>query len=337
MNVVYTFDDGYSAITAVSLLSLLESNKKVSELNIFIVDCGISDSNKNKFNSLTKNYNRKIVFIDGKNMEGKIPIELDLLYWSFVCYVRLFFSELLPQLDRVLHIDCDTIIKDNLEEVYNKNLEGNLCAACYDCLPTAKYALGMKKQSKYYSNGLILFDLEAMRKNSIQEKFIECIIEKEGKLPHLDQDVLNVVLKNKIYTLDSRYNVMTQNVIFKEKSCEFFTDDEPYYSKKELKSALNNPAMIHIVGFKFASKPWRQPCYHPYNGEWLNIYRETKFDPKENLIKFKKKKYGIMREIICFLWNVVYNMPLINNIEFIFEKKSIRKKCEVYLKNNQEG
>lgn len=337
MNVVYTFDDGYSIITAVSLLSLLESNKKVSELNVFIVDCGISDNNKNKFIMLAKKYNRKIIFVDGKNMERKIPIKLDLLYWSFVCYVRLFFSELLPQLDRVLHIDCDTIIKDNLEDIYNIDLKGNLCAACYDCLPTAKYALGMEKQSKYYSNGLILFDLKLMRENNIQEKFVEYIMKKEGKLPHLDQDVLNVVLENKIYTLAPRYNLMTQNVIFKEKSCEFFNDDEPYYSKTELKNGLNNPAMIHIVGFKYLSKPWMQPCYHPYNKEWLTIYRETKFDSKEDLIKFKKKKYGIIREIICFLWNIGYNVPLIRNIELIFEKKNIKRKCEIYLKNNQKG
>ncbi len=334
MNVVYTFDDGYSVITSVSLLSLLENNKEVSELNIFIVDCGISDENKNKFILLTKKYNRKIVFIDGKNMEKKIPIKLDLLYWSFVCYVRLFFSELLPQLDRVLHIDCDTLIKDRLDKIYDIDLQDNLCAACYDCLPTPKYAIGMKREEKYYSNGLILFDLKGMRENKIQEKFVDYIIQKDGKLPHLDQDVLNEVLKDKIYTLSARYNLMTQNVVFKEKSCNFFTDNEPYYSKQEMINGLNNPAMIHIVGFKYISKPWRQPCYHPYNKEWITIYRKTNFDPEEKLIKYKKKKYGILREIMCFLWNVGYKIPLVKNIEFNLEKKNIRRKCENLLKNN---
>ena len=172
MNIVYTFDDGYSSVTAVSIKSLLETNKSVKDLKIFIVDCGISNINIENFKDLANEYNREIYFVNGKGYENKIPVKLDLLYWSFVCYVRLFFSDIFPCLDKVLHIDCDTLVLDSLEKLYESDLEGNYCGACYDCIPTSKYACGMNVKDRYYSNGLILFDLKRMRDDNIQDKFI---------------------------------------------------------------------------------------------------------------------------------------------------------------------
>mgnify|MGYP003281962768 FL=1 len=300
MNIVYTFDDGYSSVTAVSIKSLLETNKSVKDLKIFIVDCGISNINIENFKDLANEYNREIYFVNGKGYENKIPVKLDLLYWSFVCYVRLFFSDIFPCLDKVLHIDCDTLVLDSLEKLYESDLEGNYCGACYDCIPTSKYACGMNVKDRYYSNGLILFDLKRMRDDNIQDKFINYIVESNGVLPHLDQDVLNNVLKNKIYTFNCRYNIMTQNAVFGSKSCEFYEKLEPYYSKSDMEKGIQNPAVIHFVGFRYVGKPWSQPCYHPYNDQWLYYYDliSNSFDPKCNTIKKKKKKYGLFREII---------------------------------------
>ncbi|POO85654.1 glycosyltransferase family 8 protein [Clostridium sp. 3-3] len=329
MNVVYTFDEGYSSITAVSMISLLINNKEVRELNIYIVDCGISTSSKEKFQEICARYNRNIFFVDGKNFEKRIPIRLDCLSWSFVCYVRLFFCELFPNLDKILHIDCDTIIRGKLEDVYTSDISNYYCAACYDCLPSIKYAANFFKEDRYYSNGFILFNLNKMRQDSIQQKFINYIVEKQGKLPHLDQDVVNAVLKNKIYTLHPRYNLMTYTAVFKEKSCVFFECD-PYYNKHEISEAIQNPLIIHYVGFNFVSKPWLQPCYHPYNDEWVYYYKKTRFDEELNLIKYRKKKYGIIRESIIYIWNVLFKYKTTNRLLFLFEKFKLQKKLDNY-------
>lgn len=328
MNIVYTFDDGYVEITAVSILSLLKSNESVDEINIIIVDCGISDENKEHLKKLVADFKRKIVFVDGKGMESKIPIKLDLLYWSFVCYVRLFFSELLPNYDRVLHVDCDTIVEGNLENIYNLQLDdGKLSAAAYDCLPTSKYAAGMEADEEYYSSGIILFDLKSMRKDNTQQKFVDYIVEKEGKLPHLDQDVFNVVLKGKIQTLPPQYNLMTQNLLFGKNSCKFFSKGEPYYSVEEMTLALKEPVLYHLVGYKYVSKPWAQPCYHPMNKLWLKYFSCLKFESNKDIISYKLKKYGLFREVVCYLWNVCYKIPAFRTVEFLVEKNNVRRRC----------
>ena len=333
MDVVYTFDEGYSSITAVSLISLLENNKDVPKLNIHIVDCGISNNSKEKFMKLCKDYSRSLYFVNGKNLENKIPIQLDCLSWSFVCYVRLFFSELFPDIDKLLHIDCDTIVRTRIDELFNLDIKNNYCAACYDCLPSIKYAVGFKNRDKYYSNGLILFNLHKMRKDSIQEKFVNHIVEKKGSFPHLDQDVLNHVSKDMIYTLHPKYNLMTYTAVFKEKSCDFF-ENEPYYSEKEILEAISNPSVIHYVGFNFVSKPWQQPCYHPYNDEWLSYYEMTGFDESSNLTKYHRKKYGICREIIVYSWNVLYKWKLTRKILFNIEIKRVNKKINFFKRGN---
>lgn len=333
MNVVYTFDDGYSIVTAVSMVSLLENNKDVQKLELYIVDCGISDKHKKNFKNLALKYDRNIYFINGKNMESLIPIKLDLGYWSFVCYVRLFFSQLFPDLDRVLHIDCDTIIKDNLEEIYNIDLGDALCAGCYDCIPTTKYMAKLPKDRAYYSNGFLLFDLCRMRSENIQQKFIEYIIDKKGKLPHLDQDVVNAVLSERILPLSPRYNVMTYIALFREKTKLFFYENDIFYDEKKLKEAVDNPAVIHFVGYRFVSKPWTQKCYHPYNKEWISFYDKINeiFDDDGRTIRKKKKKYGMFREIVCLIWNLGYRIPLINDCELKYEINKVRKRCEIFM------
>lgn len=336
MNVVYTFDNGYAEITAVSMLSLLRNNMNCKDLNLYVADCGITLENQNKLNDLAKKFGRVINYVDARNMEFRIPISLNLSYWTFTCYVRLFFSELFPTLDRVMHIDCDTIVCGSLEEAYNTNIEEAYCAGCYDCIPSTKRQAGLQKEDIYVSNGFLIFDLDKMRKDNIQEKFVNYIVEKKGNLPHLDQDVVNAVLKHRIYIMPAKYNVMTYNVLFKSRCCEFFDKDEPYYSNKEINDAVKDPKVVHLVGYRFVSKPWMQPCYHPYNALWKSYYSECKFCGDGKLLKYKRKKYGILREIVCIVWNLGRRIPGIDYLEFIWEKRRVFLKCEnaIHCKEN---
>lgn len=324
MNIVYTFDNGYSEIAAVSIVSLFENNKHVKELNMFIVDCGISDKNKRILDELSSYYGRKIIYIKSVNIYEKINIKLDTRYWSDICYIRLFFAELLPNIDRVMHVDCDTIVRGDVSEIYNIDMGNNVCAACYDCNPCPKYAAGFDRDDPYYSNGFLIFDLNKIRSNDLIKTFVEYIEFKNGKLPHLDQDVINGVLHKSIYLLPAKYNLMTNTALFGS-CCKELFEGEPYYSKEELKEAVNNPIIVHLIGFKFSSRPWAQPCYHPYNKEWIEYYSKTKYWNEKKMLIRKRKKYGILRECACWIWNQGYKIEMIRRILFKLEKSSTNK------------
>lgn len=323
MNIVYTFDDSYFVIAAVSISSLLENNKEVGELKLFIVDCGIREENRRHLLKIVKRYDRKLFFLNSIDISRKIPIQLDTAFWSDVCYVRLFFAELMPHINKVIHIDCDTLVLGNIENVYNMDMNGMVCSACYDCIPSPKYAAGFSKKTEYYSNGFLIFDLLKIRENNIQQQFIDYIISKHGKLPHLDQDVINAVLKNKINLLPQKYNVMTITVMFGDRCCEMFSKEEKYYSPEEVKDAVKNPMVLHFVGYRFVNRPWKQPCYHPYNSEWLNFYHKVDFCNKENLLKNEQR--NVLKKLICLIWNIGYKIPTIKSWEFEIEKIAMKR------------
>ena len=48
MDIVYSSSDSYCEIAGISMLSLLEHNKNVKDLNLYLIDNGISDKNKEK-------------------------------------------------------------------------------------------------------------------------------------------------------------------------------------------------------------------------------------------------------------------------------------------------
>lgn len=318
MNIVYTFDDGYSAIAAVSICSLLTNNNKTEELRIYIVDCGISEENRTAIENLVSSFGRNTVFVGALDLDHRIPMRLHTGYWSTVCYVRLFFAEMFPDLDKIMHIDCDTIIRGSLEEAYKTDMEDYYCAACYDCVAASKRKLGLPNYKPYLSNGFIVFDLEKMRRDDIVERFVQYIVEKKGELPHLDQDVLSEVLGENTQILHPKYNLMSITTAYGPDSVAFF-DDDPYYSKMELKEAVANPAIVHFVGNRFMNRPWEQPCYHPYNNEWLDYYKETvKIDNIFEMDIISQR--SLIRRLAAIIWRMGFELPPIRKLELKFDR-----------------
>ena len=325
MNVVYTFDDGYTMITAVSLVSLYENNKEIENLKTYIVDCGINENNKKIIESIGLAYSRDIIFVPAIDLESKIPTNLDVAYWSTVCYVRLFFAEMFPNLDRVMHIDCDTIVRGPLLEVYETELEDNICAACYDCVAASKRKLGLAKEKPYLSNGFIIFDLEKIRNFTVESKFVDYIVTRKGNLPHLDQDVLSAVIGEKTTILHPKYNLMTITAAYGGGSLSFFEKGDPYYTFSELEEAASEPVIIHYVGNRFMSRPWVQPCYHPYNDEWIKYYKITN-SINGSVVFDTNRKIKNARNAAGYIWNIGFKIGIIRKIELLMDIGYYRKK-----------
>ena len=68
MNIVYSSSDSYAEFCGISLLSLLETNKAVKNIDVFIIDNGISTKNKNRLFQIAMNDIVSIRFVrPGKN------------------------------------------------------------------------------------------------------------------------------------------------------------------------------------------------------------------------------------------------------------------------------
>ena len=56
MNIFYFSSDLFIEVLAVSLVSLLENNKNCKEINVYIVDDGITKEKKNKLQGMVDKY-----------------------------------------------------------------------------------------------------------------------------------------------------------------------------------------------------------------------------------------------------------------------------------------
>ena len=111
MNIVYASNDAYVPFLGISLFSLLENNKQLNKISIFILSDKISEENRKILNRMAFQYKRKIEYIDLKEMRDFIPFHFDTFGFHPIVLSRLFLDALLDEdIHQVLYLDCDTIV-----------------------------------------------------------------------------------------------------------------------------------------------------------------------------------------------------------------------------------
>lgn len=121
MNIVLISDENYAVQTAVTLQSFFEHNKGCHE--IYFVTTGIKDESRWKLVSLCEMHNSTFHYtcMDDKKLD---PFE-EVGYWSKYTFMKLFIPELLPsQINKVLYLDTDILIKECLLSIYNIDMGG---------------------------------------------------------------------------------------------------------------------------------------------------------------------------------------------------------------------
>lgn len=269
MNIVYASDDNFAEILGVSMFSLLENNKDVDNITVYVLDSGISEANKARFNDLSKQFNRKIEFISTKGVAAQLNgIKQD--RGGSSQFARLFLSKLLPETyDRVLYIDCDTIIRHNLENLYNTDFEGNVVCGVMDCISQQHRArLGISPDDIYINSGMMLIDLQAWKKLGI-EKNIENVVEKfNGKVPYADQGIVNLALHGLIKCVHPRNNCFTVYTAFDFNDLLEFRQPSACPSSTEIAEAKADPTIAHFVTLFCMSRPWNKGSKGPFFDEW---------------------------------------------------------------------
>ena len=156
LNIVFASDDNYASFLSIAMFSLLENNQKdFDKINIFILDDGISESNKMKINNMFNNYPCSITFIETKKLDemdfNVLGLERNLNESSLTTYARLFMSTLLPKdIDKVLYLDCDSLIVGSYKKLWQVDISNCYCAGVLDGINTAvKESLGFEKEDEY--------------------------------------------------------------------------------------------------------------------------------------------------------------------------------------------
>jgi len=173
-------------------------------------------------------------------------------------WYRLFLPELLPAVDRVLYLDCDTIAMDYLDELWATDLEDHWLAAVTNVFePWSAHRpaeLGLPGPEAYFNSGVLLLNLGQMRRDRRGEALRELVRTRGEELLWPDQDALNLVLGERRLPLQPRWNCMNSVLAFPA-AREVFGD-------AAVEAARQRPGIRHFEG-PDANKPWHLLCEAP--------------------------------------------------------------------------
>lgn len=71
MDIVYSSSDSYCEIAGISILSLLEHNRNVKELNLYLIDNQISAENKQKLEGMIASFGRTLTYLAYPDIEKR--------------------------------------------------------------------------------------------------------------------------------------------------------------------------------------------------------------------------------------------------------------------------
>lgn len=293
MKILYTCDNNYIWMMCISMISLFETHKNVENITIYLIGENITEDNKCSIKNIIKKYNRECIILDLPNID--LPKEIITQRWPKSAFTRLFAAEILPSnIDKVLYLDCDTIVKESLSELFNYNSD-KVFLGVKDCIGKRyKQNIGLENDDIYINAGVLLINLNELRNVNVCEE-IEIFLNKYKKMiNYADQDILNGVFKGKIGSLDPNYNVMTIEFVYKYNEIIRLRRPSNYYEESELISAVDKPSIIHYTTNMIVIRPWFKDSNHPRKEDFLDIFNNNNvfnIEFKECVITSKKDKF----------------------------------------------
>ncbi len=213
--IFFAVDDGYCPFLAVAIQSLIDNASAEYTYLIKILNTDISEENKRKIGKYERE-NVDIEFVDLNYYIQKVKDKLYTRdYYSKTTYFRLFLPNLYPQYDKVLYLDSDIVILDDIAKLYNTDMGDNLVAAAPDdviqSMPVfqdyVEKVVGVADSRRYFNAGILLMNLHELRRFKFQEKFVY-LLDKIKFAVAQDQDYLNRLCKGRVKLLDRTWDRM---------------------------------------------------------------------------------------------------------------------------------
>ena len=267
VHIVYASDDANARAVAVSAKSLLASSPSAT---VTVLASGWGPDAK-AFLSQSDSAGRLIrMDVDGAGLPpGKDHI-------SSAAFLRLLIPKLLAGQSRCLYLDADTLVRDDLAEVFDL-LGGDIALAGVrdPVTPRIGCSAGILASSgsldgrhcvnlhgDYVNSGVLAMNLDRWRDESIGDRALEWI--RRNPQAWGDQDAINAVVNGRVGLLPNRFNA-TVHMMRPNSTVLAFAD------RAEVEEARSDPAVVHFTG---AVKPWHSNASMPFLEEWRAVAAE---------------------------------------------------------------
>lgn len=153
------FNNGYVPYASVTIKSIMDHARKDDEIVIHVFSDFLSESNRD----FLSRYNVEFHIIENDQIfEG-----IDVSVWSVYTLYRLFLPNYLEKnIHKILYLDCDVIVNDNLDELFEIDMQGKAVAGSIDPQTYSKdvfQRLDYDYSYKYICAGVLLMNLDYWR------------------------------------------------------------------------------------------------------------------------------------------------------------------------------
>lgn len=206
---------------------------------------------------------------------------------TLATYYRLLIPELFPQFDKVIYADIDMIFQRDLSDLLETSFPDNeLVAAVWDLSIGGKHFFKSdlphrigKSEKDYFNAGFLVMNLSQMRKENTMDEFLK---QTENSHTENDQDVLNIVCKDRTQWLDNTYNFQTNH----------FSSYMWRKKRGDLSfSRFFRQATLHYTG---PYKPWNSTECIAYD-TWWHYYKQSPFYDDEVYFRRQQEQIEISR------------------------------------------
>ena len=276
-------DKNYALYLGVTIKSIVDCSSLENNYDILVFENDFDKLTKCKLLSLIENHqNFHIRFISIEEYLAKYKdINFSIHnHFTKAVYYRLFIPQILNQYEKIVYLDTDLIIKQDIADFYKENIQNYSLGAIEDFEMNRLYyteagiknyidnILKLKSISHYFNSGVLLMNLHRLRLNNITDKSMNLLNIINNPIM-VDQDILNKVCGNDTKLLDAKWNYEFHIPIWASN----YKNELPVKKLTEYEQSSKNPKIIHYAG---ATKPWQNPSL-PMADIWWKYARLTPF------------------------------------------------------------
>lgn len=245
ITLVLAFTPNYLVPAATCLLSILEHSSKTETFHVICLLTEALSEKKAQQLAALDSKRLSFTFLD---LSGKLDnIYVDERYTVAASY-RLLLPELLADYQKVIYIDCDVIVRNDLAKLYREiDLADYYIAGVFEATLEFQELYIMSigcVPGQYINSGFLVMNLKQLRDDNMVPKFLKAA-QKEG-LQFPDQDVINQLCQGRILGLPPYYNAIRTYFL-----PQYKRDFLKYYTEGDWE-AVQQHGTVHYTG----GKPW---------------------------------------------------------------------------------
>ena len=230
-------------------------NVTSDDVMMYLLHNGLKDRTVKRLQKIADRYNVGLKFLEiDLEILKDCPTNDKIHYGNIMMYARILLPSMLPNLDKVIYLDCDLVVCKDLKSLWETDVNDVAVTMAPDLLYQDKATLSrLGINNNYLNSGVIVMNLDYWRKHDVMKRLLAYISDKGNELIYNDQDSLNAILHDERRQLPVKYNV-TPHYFLKN------PDNYPKEMHEEIRDARINPIIFHFLG---KIKPWSLGCYLP--------------------------------------------------------------------------